>query len=100
MHEIGLELRSTAVCKGVRRTRDGPFHLQDALTHHHWTATDVMHAIGRYHSAKKRTTARNPQSQIKDPGLQPPENTTTSQQNGTNTEEVQTVQLNKTAARR
>lgn len=53
MHEIGLELRSTAVCKGVRRTRDGLFTLQDALTHHQWTASDVMRAIYQYHSTKK-----------------------------------------------
>ncbi|XP_026206010.1 mitochondrial mRNA pseudouridine synthase TRUB2 [Anabas testudineus] len=53
VHEIGLELRSTAVCKGVRRTRDGPFMLQDALIHHHWTATDIMQAIRHYHSSKK-----------------------------------------------
>ncbi|XP_071383122.1 pseudouridylate synthase TRUB2, mitochondrial [Centroberyx affinis] len=53
LHEIGLELRSTAVCKGVRRTRDGPFTLQDALTRHHWTASDVMCAIQQHHSSKK-----------------------------------------------
>lgn len=53
VHEIGLELRSTAACKGVRRTRDGPFTLQDALTHHHWTASDVIQAIRQYHSKKK-----------------------------------------------
>ncbi|XP_026162167.1 pseudouridylate synthase TRUB2, mitochondrial [Mastacembelus armatus] len=54
VHEIGLELRSTAVCTGVRRTRDGPFTLQDALIHHHWTATDVMQAIQHYHFSKKK----------------------------------------------
>ncbi|CAJ1050666.1 mitochondrial mRNA pseudouridine synthase TRUB2 [Xyrichtys novacula] len=53
VHEIGLELRSTAVCKGVRRTRDGSFALQDALTRHHWTALDVHQAIRKYHSSKK-----------------------------------------------
>ncbi|CAG06934.1 unnamed protein product, partial [Tetraodon nigroviridis] len=45
VHEIGLELRSTAMCKGVRRTRDGPFTLKDALTHQQWTASDVMQAV-------------------------------------------------------
>lgn len=54
VHEIGLELRSTAVCKGVRRTRDGCFTLQDALTRNHWTASDIMGAIQQYHSTKKK----------------------------------------------
>ncbi|XP_068568243.1 pseudouridylate synthase TRUB2, mitochondrial [Cebidichthys violaceus] len=55
VHEIGLELRSTAACKGVRRTRDGPFALQDALIHHRWTAADVLPAIRQYHSKKKKS---------------------------------------------
>ncbi|XP_034022313.1 mitochondrial mRNA pseudouridine synthase TRUB2 [Thalassophryne amazonica] len=53
VHEIGLELRSTAVCKGVRRTRDGAFSLKDALTHHCWTASAVMQAIQQYRSSNK-----------------------------------------------
>ncbi|KAJ8379843.1 hypothetical protein SKAU_G00006210 [Synaphobranchus kaupii] len=44
VHEVGLELRSTAVCTGVRRTRDGPFTLQAALTHKHWTLPEVTEA--------------------------------------------------------
>lgn len=74
VHEIGLELRSTAACKGVRRTRDGPFTLPDALTHHHWTAPDVMQAIRQYHSNKK--TKKYSYTQIKDPASQPPEEST------------------------
>ncbi|XP_029005752.1 mitochondrial mRNA pseudouridine synthase TRUB2 [Betta splendens] len=54
IHEIGLELRSTAVCKGVRRTRDGPFTLHDALVRHRWAAADIMQAIQGYHSSKKK----------------------------------------------
>ncbi|XP_042364066.1 mitochondrial mRNA pseudouridine synthase TRUB2 [Plectropomus leopardus] len=86
VHEIGLELRSTAVCKGVRRTRDGAFTLRDALTHHHWTAPDVMQAIRQYHASKK--SKKYAHTQFKDPELQPPvENTTTaSQQNETSEE--------------
>lgn len=82
VHEIGLELHSTAACRGVRRIRDGSFTLQDALTHHHWTASDVMQAIRQYHSSKKKKCSR---TQIKDPALQPPEESTTtaSQQNET-----------------
>ncbi|XP_037629660.1 mitochondrial mRNA pseudouridine synthase TRUB2 [Sebastes umbrosus] len=71
VHEIGLELRSTAACKGVRRTRDGPFTLQDALTHHHWTASDVTQAIRQYHSSKNKK--RRSPTQIKEPASQPPE---------------------------
>nr|XP_019956985.1 PREDICTED: probable tRNA pseudouridine synthase 2 [Paralichthys olivaceus]XP_019956986.1 PREDICTED: probable tRNA pseudouridine synthase 2 [Paralichthys olivaceus] len=71
VHEIGLELRSTAACTGVRRTRDGPFTLQDALTCHRWTASGVMQAIQQYHSSQKNK--RRSQSQIKNPQLQPPE---------------------------
>ncbi|XP_068451290.1 pseudouridylate synthase TRUB2, mitochondrial [Clinocottus analis] len=59
VHEIGLELRSTAACKGVRRTRDGPFTLQDALIRHHWTASDVAQAVRQYHSQKKNFTHRS-----------------------------------------
>lgn len=54
VHEIGLELRSTAMCNRVRRTRDGPFTLKDALTHQQWTASDVMQAVSQYHASKKR----------------------------------------------
>ncbi|XP_051931459.1 mitochondrial mRNA pseudouridine synthase TRUB2 [Hippocampus zosterae] len=53
VHEIGLELRSTAVCKGVRRTRDGTFTLQDALNRHQWTPADVTRAVRQYHAARK-----------------------------------------------
>lgn len=53
LHEVGLELRSAAVCTGVRRTRDGPFDTQAALTRHHWTAPDVMQAIRKYRSLRE-----------------------------------------------
>ncbi|MBN3299343.1 TRUB2 synthase, partial [Amia calva] len=46
VHEVGLELRSAAVCQAVRRTRDGPFTLQHALTRQHWTLTHVTQAVG------------------------------------------------------
>lgn len=64
VHEIGLELRSTAVCKGVRRTRDGGFTLQDALTRQHWTVSDVMEAIRQYHMSKKGQ--KTPRTQIRE----------------------------------
>lgn len=53
VHEVGLELLSTAVCTGVRRTRDGPFGLQEALTRHHWTAPDIQLAIRAHHNVVK-----------------------------------------------
>lgn len=61
LHEVGLELRSTAVCKGVRRTRDGPFTLQHALTHQHWTSPDVIQAIRQYRSSRKASKAKHTQ---------------------------------------
>ncbi|KAM3917163.1 pseudouridylate synthase TRUB2, mitochondrial-like [Leptodactylus fuscus] len=45
IHEIGLELRSSAVCTKVRRTRDGPFTLDCALTHGHWDLNSIINAI-------------------------------------------------------
>ncbi|XP_041836331.1 mitochondrial mRNA pseudouridine synthase TRUB2 [Melanotaenia boesemani] len=68
VHEIGLELRSTAVCKGVRRTRDGHFTLQDSLIHRHWSAADIMQAIQQYHSSTK--TRKHSKLQIDEPALQ------------------------------
>lgn len=62
VHEIGLELHSTAMCKGIRRTRDGPFTLKDALTHQQWTASDVIQAVSQYHVSKKRK--KSPPAQI------------------------------------
>ncbi|XP_024283458.1 mitochondrial mRNA pseudouridine synthase TRUB2 [Oncorhynchus tshawytscha] len=61
LHEVGLELRSTAVCKGVRRTRDGPFTIQHALTHQHWTSPDVIQAIRQYRSSRKASKAKHTQ---------------------------------------
>ncbi|XP_042161165.1 mitochondrial mRNA pseudouridine synthase TRUB2-like [Oncorhynchus tshawytscha] len=53
LHEVGLELRSTTVCKAVRRTSDGPFTVQHALTRQHWTAPDVTQAIHQSRKARK-----------------------------------------------
>lgn len=53
VHEVGLELRSSAVCTGVRRTRDGTFGLQEALTRQHWTASDISRAVKVYRSMVK-----------------------------------------------
>ncbi|XP_077430617.1 pseudouridylate synthase TRUB2, mitochondrial [Vanacampus margaritifer] len=64
VHEIGLELRSTAVCKGVRRTRDGAFTLQDALIRRQWTPADVTRAVRQYHAAKKKRPSHRSETGI------------------------------------
>ncbi|XP_064856790.1 pseudouridylate synthase TRUB2, mitochondrial-like [Oncorhynchus nerka] len=52
-HELGLELRSTTVCKAVCRTSDGPLTVQHALTRQHWTAPDVTQAIQQSRKGRK-----------------------------------------------
>ncbi|TVK90547.1 putative tRNA pseudouridine synthase 2 [Bagarius yarrelli] len=54
VHEVGLELRTNAVCTKVRRTRDGPFKIEDALIRHYWTADDIIPAIANF----RRTTRK------------------------------------------
>uniref|UniRef100_A0A8C8RRX6 TruB pseudouridine synthase family member 2 n=1 Tax=Pelusios castaneus TaxID=367368 RepID=A0A8C8RRX6_9SAUR len=45
VHEIGLELKSTAVCTQVRRTRDGFFTLDSALLRTHWDLQNIQNSI-------------------------------------------------------
>ncbi|XP_005085525.1 mitochondrial mRNA pseudouridine synthase TRUB2 [Mesocricetus auratus] len=45
VHEIGLELKTTAVCTQVRRTRDGFFRLDDALLRTQWNLHSIQDAI-------------------------------------------------------
>ncbi|XP_012378591.1 pseudouridylate synthase TRUB2, mitochondrial isoform X2 [Dasypus novemcinctus] len=45
VHEIGLELKTTAVCSQVRRTRDGFFTLDDALLRTQWNLHSIQDAI-------------------------------------------------------
>ncbi|KFP69384.1 putative tRNA pseudouridine synthase 2, partial [Acanthisitta chloris] len=45
VHEIGLELKSSAVCTQVRRIRDGVFTLDDALPRTQWDLQSVRNAI-------------------------------------------------------
>uniref|UniRef100_A0A8C5QL36 TruB pseudouridine synthase family member 2 n=1 Tax=Leptobrachium leishanense TaxID=445787 RepID=A0A8C5QL36_9ANUR len=45
IHEIGLELRSSAVCTKVRRTRDGPFTADCALLRTHWDLQNISRAL-------------------------------------------------------
>nr|KAF6283185.1 TruB pseudouridine synthase family member 2 [Pipistrellus kuhlii] len=45
VHEIGLELKTTAVCSHVRRTRDGCFTLDDALLRTQWNLNSIQDAM-------------------------------------------------------
>ncbi|KAM4697165.1 pseudouridylate synthase TRUB2, mitochondrial [Rhinophrynus dorsalis] len=54
VHEIGLELRSSAVCTQVRRTREGPFTLDCALLRTHWDLDSIRQAINE---SRGRVTA-------------------------------------------
>ncbi|XP_070614916.1 pseudouridylate synthase TRUB2, mitochondrial isoform X1 [Erythrolamprus reginae] len=45
IHEIGLELKTTAVCSQVRRVRDGVFVLEDALLRTQWDLLNIQRAI-------------------------------------------------------
>ncbi|XP_016067310.1 PREDICTED: probable tRNA pseudouridine synthase 2 isoform X2 [Miniopterus natalensis] len=45
VHEIGLELKTSAVCSQVRRTRDGCFTLDDALLRTQWDLYSIQEAI-------------------------------------------------------
>ncbi|KAL7978515.1 hypothetical protein Chor_004332 [Crotalus horridus] len=45
VHEIGLELKTTAVCTQVRRFRDGVFVLEDALLRTQWDLPNIQRAI-------------------------------------------------------
>ncbi|KGL81000.1 putative tRNA pseudouridine synthase 2, partial [Tinamus guttatus] len=45
VHEIGLELKSSAVCTQVRRIRDGVFTLDDALLRTRWNLQSIQNAI-------------------------------------------------------
>ncbi|NXV49431.1 TRUB2 synthase, partial [Uria aalge] len=45
VHEIGLELKSSAVCTQVRRIRDGVFTLDDALLRRQWNLQSIQSAI-------------------------------------------------------
>ncbi|XP_078282350.1 uncharacterized protein LOC144608452 [Rhinoraja longicauda] len=47
IHEIGLELKSSAVCTRVRRTRDGVFTLDDALIRTDWKLQQISSAVQR-----------------------------------------------------
>ncbi|XP_006892671.1 PREDICTED: probable tRNA pseudouridine synthase 2 [Elephantulus edwardii] len=67
VHEIGLELKSTAVCSQVRRTRDGFFTLNDALLRTQWDLHSIQDAI---QAAAPRVAAELEKSLRPVPGTQ------------------------------
>ncbi|PVD21694.1 hypothetical protein C0Q70_17494 [Pomacea canaliculata] len=54
IHDIGLQLRSTAVCTGIRRLRYGHFELSHALLRKHWNLESI---IDNLHQNKSQMTA-------------------------------------------
>lgn len=64
VHEVGLELRTNAVCTKMRRTRDGPFKMDDALTHHHWTAEDIIPAIANFRLTTRKIRKKDVYRQV------------------------------------
>ena len=42
IHDIGLQLRSTAICTGIRRLRYGHFDTSHALLRQHWNLEDII----------------------------------------------------------
>lgn len=53
IHDIGLQLKSTAVCTGIRRLRYGHFELSHALLRKHWT---LEHILDNVHQNKSQIT--------------------------------------------
>ena len=45
VHDIGIDLRSTAVCTQLRQTQFGPFVLQHALLRKHWTLENILNNL-------------------------------------------------------
>lgn len=45
VHDIGQELKSSAIAMQVRRTHDGPFNTQHALLKKHWKLDHIAEAI-------------------------------------------------------
>ncbi|XP_041481696.1 mitochondrial mRNA pseudouridine synthase Trub2-like [Lytechinus variegatus] len=45
VHDIGQELKSSAIATQVRRTHDGPFNIDNALLKKHWKLNHIAEAI-------------------------------------------------------
>ena len=56
IHGIGLQLKSTAVCMGIRRLRYGHFDVSHALLRQQWTLGDVVDNLR--HNATLLTSER------------------------------------------
>lgn len=45
IHEIGQQVKSSAMCTGMRLVRYGPFTVDDALLFKHWTVENIINNI-------------------------------------------------------
>ncbi|XP_031849480.1 pseudouridylate synthase TRUB2, mitochondrial [Nomia melanderi] len=45
IHDIGMQLQSTATCTNILCIQDGLFTLQDALLKKHWNLTNILNSI-------------------------------------------------------
>lgn len=48
VHNLGVKLRSAAVCEGVRRIRYGYFTFDKALTHPEWSLVNILDNINTW----------------------------------------------------
>ncbi|KAE8582166.1 hypothetical protein XENTR_v10019980 [Xenopus tropicalis] len=60
IHEIGLELRSSAVCTQVRRSRDGPFTVDCSLLRTQWDLGSIQGAIRERRAQTEGVSRGNP----------------------------------------
>lgn len=47
VHDVGLALKTMAVCTGLRQMRSGRFDLRSALLRKHWTLEHILTNVGR-----------------------------------------------------
>ncbi|KAG7170636.1 mitochondrial mRNA pseudouridine synthase Trub2-like [Homarus americanus] len=60
VHDIGLKLKTSAVCTQMRCIRHGPWTLDHALLRKHWTLEHIINNIGVCHPMVKTITPRTP----------------------------------------
>nr|CAG4648112.1 EOG090X0AGI [Moina brachiata] len=51
IHDLGLTLKTTAVCTKIRCIRYGPFTVDDALVRHQWNLECFGHQMCRFHES-------------------------------------------------
>lgn len=63
IHEIGLMVRSSATCYGVKCIRFGPYSLEDGLLRNHWSLQNIINGINKV----KRDFQNSEKSQLLNP---------------------------------